>query len=154
MRYPGRWPDSAPASPDFTGGQSVYGLLDSDRDGGAAEYVTAPAAGLAARPSSTDHVGAASLALAALTAWQALVRHAHLTAGQHVLVNGAAGGVGNYAVQLGALTRLARMADSGALHPAVGDRDQPQHRHHGGRREQASPPGRVINRARVRVSRR
>lgn len=40
------------------------------------------------------------MALAALTAWRALTEHAHLAAGQHVLVNGGAGGVGSYAVQL------------------------------------------------------
>src|SRR4249920_3234643 len=83
-------------------GQRVYGLIGFDRDGGAAEYVTAPAADLAVKPTSVDHVGAASLALAALTAWQALVRHARLAAGQHVLVNGGAGGVGSYAIQVAA----------------------------------------------------
>lgn len=81
-------------------GQPVYGLAGFDRDGGAAEYVTVPAAYLAPKPASTGHVGAASLALAALTAWQALVTQAHLKAGRHVLVNGGAGGVGNHAVQL------------------------------------------------------
>jgi NADPH:quinone reductase-like Zn-dependent oxidoreductase len=83
-------------------GQEVYGLIRFDRDGGAAEYVTAPAADLAAKPASVDHVGAASMALAGLTAWQALVDHAQLAPGQHVLVNGGAGGVGSYAVQLAA----------------------------------------------------
>jgi NADPH:quinone reductase-like Zn-dependent oxidoreductase len=112
------WPESWPATPGHeisgvvtelgpgvTGaaaGQEVYGLIRFDRDGGAAEYVAAPAADLAAKPASVDHVGAASMALAALTAWQALVGHAQLAPGQHVLVNGGAGGVGSYAVQLGA----------------------------------------------------
>jgi NADPH:quinone reductase-like Zn-dependent oxidoreductase len=98
--------------------QPVYGLVGFDRDGGAADYVTLPAADLAPKPASTSHAGAASLALAALTAWQALVTHAQLTAGQHVLVNGAGGGVGNYAVQLahalGArVTATAGAADAG-----------------------------------------
>jgi len=112
------WPESWPAIPGHeisgvitglgpgvtsaTAGEEVYGLLRFDRDGGAAEYVTAPAADLAAKPASLDHVGAASLALAGLTAWQALVGHAQLAPGQHVLVNGSAGGVGSYAVQLAA----------------------------------------------------
>lgn len=81
------WPESWPAipghevsgvvtalGPGVTGaedGQEVYGLIRFDRDGGAAEYVTAPAADLAVKPGSADHVGAASMALAALTAWQA-----------------------------------------------------------------------------------
>jgi NADPH:quinone reductase-like Zn-dependent oxidoreductase len=128
------WPESWPAipghevsgvvtglGPGVTGaedGQEVYGLIRFDRDGGAAEYVTAPAADLAVKPGSADHVGAASMALAALTAWQALVRHAHLAPGQHVLVNGGAGGVGGYAVQVAAalgarVTATASARDAG-----------------------------------------
>jgi NADPH:quinone reductase-like Zn-dependent oxidoreductase len=124
------WPESWPATPGHeisgvvaelgpgvTGaaaGQEVYGLIRFDRDGGAAEYVTAPAADLAAKPASVDHVGAASMALAALTAWQALVSHAHLAPGQHVLVNGGAGGVGSYAVQLAAALGAEVTATAGA----------------------------------------
>lgn len=81
-------------------GQPVFGLVSFDLDGAAADYVTVPAADLAAKPTDLDHVSAASMTLAPLTAWQALVDHGHLEAGQHVLVNGAAGGVGSYAVQL------------------------------------------------------
>jgi NADPH:quinone reductase-like Zn-dependent oxidoreductase len=81
-------------------GQDVYGLIEFDRDGAAAEYVTVRAADLAAKPRSIDHVRAAALPLAALTAWQALLDHAHLTAGESVLVLGGAGGVGAYVVQL------------------------------------------------------
>jgi len=46
------------------------------------------------------HVQAAAVPLSALTAWQALFDHAHLAAGQSVLIHGAAGGVGVFAVQL------------------------------------------------------
>ena len=53
-------------------GQEVYGLIPFDRNGAAADYVTAPAADLADRPRSVSHALAASLPLAALTAWQAL----------------------------------------------------------------------------------
>jgi NADPH:quinone reductase-like Zn-dependent oxidoreductase len=81
-------------------GEDVYGLIEFDRDGAAAEYVTVHAADLAAKPRSVDHVRAAALPLAALTAWQALLDHAHLTAGESVLVLGGAGGVGAYVVQL------------------------------------------------------
>jgi NADPH:quinone reductase-like Zn-dependent oxidoreductase len=80
----------------------VYGLIDFDRNGAAAEYVTLPAAHLAARPRSVSHVETATLPLAALTAWQALVDHAALKPGERVLVTGSAGGVGNYVVQLAA----------------------------------------------------
>ena len=83
-------------------GEEVYGLIDFDRDGAAAQYVTLPAADLAARPRSISHVDTATLPLAALTAWQALVDHAALKPGERVLVTGGAGGVGSYVVQLAA----------------------------------------------------
>jgi NADPH:quinone reductase-like Zn-dependent oxidoreductase len=95
----------AGVGPDADGlavGEEVYALIDFDRDGAAAEYVTLPAAHLAARPQSVSHVAAATLPLAALTAWQALVDHAALERGEQVLVQGGAGGVGVYAVQLAA----------------------------------------------------
>ena len=76
--------------------EEVYGLIDFDRDGAAAQYVTLPAADLAARPRSVSHVETATLPLAALTAWQALVDHAALKPGERVLVTGGAGGVGSY----------------------------------------------------------
>ena len=81
-------------------GDEVYGLIRFDRDGAAAEYVAVFATDLARKPATTDHVQTAALPLAALTAWQALFDHAHLTAGESVLVLGGAGGVGAYVVQL------------------------------------------------------
>jgi NADPH:quinone reductase-like Zn-dependent oxidoreductase len=84
-------------------GAEVYALIEFDRDGAAAGYVTVPAAHLAARPRSVSHTEAATLPLAALTAWQALVGHAALQPGERVLVQGGAGGVGSYAVQLAAI---------------------------------------------------
>jgi NADPH:quinone reductase-like Zn-dependent oxidoreductase len=87
----------------WAAGDEVYGLVGFDRPGAAAEYVTAPAAELAPKPSSIDHLAAAAVPLGALTAWQALHEHARLQPGQHVLVHGGAGGVGAYAVQLAAL---------------------------------------------------
>jgi NADPH:quinone reductase-like Zn-dependent oxidoreductase len=95
----------AATGPGVTGlapGDEVYALIDFDRDGAAAEYVTVAASALAARPRSVSHVQAATLPLAALTAWQALVDHAGLARGERVLVQGGAGGVGVYAVQLAA----------------------------------------------------
>jgi NADPH:quinone reductase-like Zn-dependent oxidoreductase len=56
-----------------------------------------PAASLAARPNSVSHVDSATLPLAALTAWQALVDHAALEPGEQVLVQGGAGGVSIFA---------------------------------------------------------
>ncbi len=84
-------------------GTEVYGLIDFDRNGAAAEYVTVPAADLALHPRSVHHVDAAALPLAALTAWQALVDHARVLPGERVLVHGGAGGVGAYVIQLATL---------------------------------------------------
>lgn len=78
----------------------VYALTDFWRDGGAAEYVTVRAWDLAPKPTSVDHVQAASVPLSALTAWQALFDHGGLGRDQRVLIHGAAGGVGSFAVQL------------------------------------------------------
>lgn len=84
-------------------GDEVIGLIDFDRDGAAAEYVVVPAASLAAKPPSASHEQAAALPLAALTAWQALADHAALQPSEQVLVQGGAGGVGIFAVQLAAI---------------------------------------------------
>ncbi|MDB5294814.1 MAG: Alcohol dehydrogenase zinc-binding domain protein [Phycisphaerales bacterium] len=81
-------------------GDAVFGLVDFPRNGSAAEYVTVPAAALAAKPRTVDNVAAAAVPLSALTAWQALFDHGRLAAGDRVLIHGAAGGVGAYAVQL------------------------------------------------------
>ncbi len=82
-------------------GDEVYGMPRFPQQAGAyAEYVTGPARHFARKPASLDHVGAAALPLAALTAWQALVDTAGVSAGQRVLVHAAAGGVGHLAVQI------------------------------------------------------
>jgi NADPH:quinone reductase-like Zn-dependent oxidoreductase len=81
-------------------GDEVYGMPWFPRAaGGYAEYVTAPARQWARKPSTLDHVHAAAVPLAALTAWQTLVDTAHVQAGQRVLITAAAGGVGHFAVQ-------------------------------------------------------
>lgn len=85
---------------EFVVGDQVYGRIGFNRDGAAAEYVTTPASDLALRPKSISHIESATLPLAALTAWQALVDHASVQPGEHVLVLGGAGGVGSFAVQL------------------------------------------------------
>ncbi len=81
-------------------GDEVYAMPWFPRAaGGYAEYVTAPARQWARKPVSLDHVHAAAVPLAALTAWQALVDTAHVQPGQRVLITAAAGGVGHFAVQ-------------------------------------------------------
>jgi NADPH:quinone reductase-like Zn-dependent oxidoreductase len=81
-------------------GADVVGFLPMVGDGAAAEYVVAPAEILTRAPKSTPLPDAAALPVVGLTAWQALFDHAKLTAGQRVLINGAGGAVGGYAVQL------------------------------------------------------
>jgi NADPH:quinone reductase-like Zn-dependent oxidoreductase len=88
---------------DVTGvevGDQVIGFLPMVGDGAAAEYAVAPAEILTPAPSTIPLADAAALPLVGLTAWQALFDHAKLTAGQRVLINGAGGAVGGYAVQL------------------------------------------------------
>ncbi len=83
-------------------GQAVFGLTDWCRNGTLAEYVAVEARNLAPLSDGFDHVVAAALPMPGLTAWQALFDHGHLTAGQTVLIHGAAGGVASLAVQLAA----------------------------------------------------
>jgi NADPH:quinone reductase-like Zn-dependent oxidoreductase len=78
----------------------VYGLNDWYRDGAQAEYCVARVADFAPKPAGVDHVHTAATPISALTAWQGLVERAGLAAGQRVLIHGAAGGVGTFAVQL------------------------------------------------------
>jgi NADPH:quinone reductase-like Zn-dependent oxidoreductase len=81
-------------------GDEVFGLTDQLRDGAAAEYVAVEARNLALKPRTIDHVHAAAVPRAGLTAWQALFDHGGLAKGQTVLIHGAGGAVGSTAVQL------------------------------------------------------
>jgi len=85
----------------FRVGDAVFGMINFPGHGKAyAEYVAAPAAHLALKPSTISHEEAAAATLAALTAWQVWVQQANLQKGQHVLIHAAAGGVGHFAVQM------------------------------------------------------
>jgi NADPH:quinone reductase-like Zn-dependent oxidoreductase len=84
----------------LTVGQRVFGITDWARNGSLAEYVAVEARNLAPLSAHIDHTVAAALPISGLTAWQGLFEHAHLVAGQTVLVHGAAGAVGSIAVQL------------------------------------------------------
>jgi NADPH:quinone reductase-like Zn-dependent oxidoreductase len=85
---------------DLSVGDAVVGFLPFVADGASAEYVLAPAESLAPAPTSIPLADAAALPLVGLTAYQALFEHASLTAGQRILISGAGGAVGGYAVQL------------------------------------------------------
>lgn len=84
---------------NFRKGDAVYTRPDVKRDGSYAEYVAVRANELAHKPASVDHITAAAIPLAGLTAWQCLFEHGQLEAGQKVLIHGASGGVGTFAVQ-------------------------------------------------------
>ena len=84
----------------LTPGTQVYGLIDFNHDGAAAEYVSLPQEVAVPRPARLSHVESAALPLAALTAWQALSDHARVQPGERVFIQGGAGGVGSLAVQL------------------------------------------------------
>ncbi len=85
---------------DHAVGDPVVGFLPMENDGGAAEYVLAPASALVAAPSTIPLADAAALPSVALTAWQALFDEGQLEKGQRVLIVGAGGVVGKYAIQL------------------------------------------------------
>jgi NADPH:quinone reductase-like Zn-dependent oxidoreductase len=109
---------------DFRIGDEVYGLADFPRDGAAAEFAAVRAINLALKSRSIPHAQAAALPLSALTAWQALFEHAHLAAGQSVLIHGGVGGVGSLAVQTGTLARRPRTGHG--VCPRYGVRAQPR----------------------------
>jgi NADPH:quinone reductase-like Zn-dependent oxidoreductase len=140
LDWPGTWTDRAgrdrtPSVPghelsgvvvelgDGTTGLSVgqrgFGLTDWTRNGSLAEYTAVEARNLAPLPIDIDHTVAAALPISGLAAWQGLFDHGHLTAGQTVLIHGAAGGVGSIAVQL-AREAGARVIGTGR----TADRDQ------------------------------
>lgn len=81
-------------------GDAVYGVTNDSFTGGYAQYAVASLGSLARKPDRLDFVEAASVPVVAVTAWQMLFDRASLSAGQTVLVLGANGNVGSYAVQL------------------------------------------------------
>ncbi|MCX4744284.1 NADP-dependent oxidoreductase [Kitasatospora sp. NBC_01287] len=82
-------------------GDEVFGLVNfPGRASGYAEFATSPAAHLAPKPAALGHVEAAAVPMAGLTAYQFLFEHLRIEAGSTVLVNGAGGGVGHFALQL------------------------------------------------------
>ncbi len=86
-------------------GDAVFGRAEITHDGTYAEYITVPADHVVRKPDRIDHVHAAGVPTAALTAWQALIdapapaQSANVSPGEKVLIHGAAGGVGSFAIQ-------------------------------------------------------
>lgn len=90
-----------PGVTNFKKGDEVYARADAaDGHGAYAEYAIAKETETALKPKSIDYVHAATIPVAAVTAWRALFDTADLRAGQKILIHGAAGGVGSFAVQL------------------------------------------------------
>jgi NADPH:quinone reductase-like Zn-dependent oxidoreductase len=81
-------------------GQRVFGLTDWSRDGTLADYAAVEARNLAPLPGDVDFTIGASLPISGLTAWQGLVVHGRVRAGQRVIAHGAAGAVGSMVTQL------------------------------------------------------
>ena len=81
-------------------GDEVFSRPDISRDGAYADFIVIRESEVARKPESIDHIRAAALPLAGLTAWQTLFDAGGLTPGQRVLIHAAAGGVGSLAVQL------------------------------------------------------
>lgn len=92
--------DVGPGVTGWTVGDAVVASLPATGPGAAAEYAAVPAELLAAAPRTGELADASALPVVGLTAWQTLFEHAGLTDEQRILINGAGGGVGGYAVQL------------------------------------------------------
>ena len=84
----------------FKAGDPVFAYLSLKNGGGYAEYALATEREAAPKPKSLTYVEAAAVPIVGLTAWQALVDTAKLSAGQTVLIHGGSGGVGTFAIQI------------------------------------------------------
>src|SRR4051812_32480887 len=95
---------------DLRVGDQVYGVTNPRFIGAYAEYALASAEMVSKKPTSLTYVEAASVPVVAVTAWQALFDHAQLKPGQTVVIHGAAGNVGAYAVQMARRTGVRSIA--------------------------------------------
>ncbi|MCU1413419.1 MAG: NADP-dependent oxidoreductase [Microbacteriaceae bacterium] len=121
---------------DLSVGDAVFGLVPFNRDGAAAEFVVLPAADVTRKPAAVTDVDAAAAVLPALTAWEALRDHAHLEAGQRILILGGTGAVGAFLTQfahgmnadvtvtVSSASNEARAKSLGANHVVVVGHDQ------------------------------
>jgi len=84
---------------NFTLGDEVFAFSDITRNGAYAEYIAVNASSVAAKPKNLSHAQAAAVPLTSLTAWQAINDISNIKSGDRVLIHGASGGVGSFAVQ-------------------------------------------------------
>jgi NADPH:quinone reductase-like Zn-dependent oxidoreductase len=99
--------------PRFEVGDRVVGFLPMTGNGAAAEFVAAPVEALATAPTAVPLGDAAALPVVGLAAWQALFEHAEVRPGQRIMIHGAGGAVGGYAVQLAAQAGATVVATAG-----------------------------------------
>ena len=109
-----------PGVSDFAPGDEVYGVTNPQFCGAQAEFAVASAAMVARKPQSLTFIEAASAPVVAVTAWQMLFQYAQATRGQTIMVVGAAGNVGAYAVQMAVdagvqVIAIARLEDQALL---------------------------------------
>jgi NADPH:quinone reductase-like Zn-dependent oxidoreductase len=98
----------------FKLGDEVYGATNEQFSGAYAEYALPSARMMAPKPKALSFIEAASAPIVTVTAWQMLFEYARVTAGQTVLIHGAAGNVGAYAVQLATQAGLHVVATAGS----------------------------------------
>lgn len=103
-----------PGVTTFAPGDEVYGVTNKNFCGAYAEYAIASVGMIAPKPKSLTLIAAASVPVVAVTAWQMLFDYAKMKAGQSVLIHGAAGNVGAYAVQLAKHAGLNVFATAGS----------------------------------------
>jgi NADPH:quinone reductase-like Zn-dependent oxidoreductase len=84
----------------FEPGDEVYANLLDDGSGGFAEYVSVPVGVMSLKPANLSYEEAAAVPMAGVTALQGLRHHGEIKSGQQVLINGASGGIGTFAIQI------------------------------------------------------
>jgi NADPH:quinone reductase-like Zn-dependent oxidoreductase len=99
---------------EFHVGDQIYGINDWFADGATAEFCLTQPQNVALKPKSLSHELAATVPIGALTAWQGLLDRAQLQSGERVLIQGASGAVGLFAVQLAHLQGAYVMATASA----------------------------------------
>ena len=99
----------------FRLGDEVYGATSEQFSGAYVEYAVPSARMMTPKPKTLSFIEAASAPIVTVTAWQMLFEYAHVAAGQTVLIHGAAGNVGAYAVQLAKQAGLHVVATAGSV---------------------------------------
>jgi len=101
----------------FKTGDEVYGATNHQFTGGYAEYALPSARMMGQKPRTLNFIEAASVPIVAVTAWQMLFDYSRVTTGQTVLIHGAAGNVGAYAVQMASRAGLHVVATAASNDP-------------------------------------